>query len=534
MTIDKYSHVTAHRKRYRYLLSVVGLLVAVYWWGASSIVAQAQLINPTAPPPGGQTAVPLNTSSQAQQKLGSLIIGNSHTATVTDASTCDFSNPADPDLTQKCAELCLNGNGSTNCLKSWSGLGTIIGNSFVELRSDFPLAAIDRFNSEKYDSPQTGYVKIQGVNPVNKYNTVMLGVYSGLGASGPYTALYADGMQAGNYAGSFVGKFGVEPTAGPLITPGRLCLNGTGAHDDNTAEALAGHYCISQWSDINGLAMEDKLTLQPSGATLATETGNVGLTQGFGAGAIVLGYPNNLLPELTCGDGMCGTNESAAICPIDCAEIKPASTIVLARAGASIAGTVTIPAQNFTGNVNILVVRSDSPAINSFAPIDGVTHTVGVNSGYAVVYAGTAPSGGHTVSFTDIGWGLVDGQIYTYSVYLANLYPRYSLPKTATIKTDFSSMLLTLAVDPMVAGSLVAVDNSGDGETLSCSTTDGYCTISYPRGTNVVVSIDVFLRTYKFLYLQVTEGGVRKVIYSKSYSFIMNNNTTVSAKFMAM
>lgn len=501
--------------RRHWLLAVVSV-IAVGWWSLPLMVCHAQQINnPTAPPPGGQTAVPLNTSDQVQQKLGSLIIGQSP------ITKCNFTSGQ----TDGCSELCLNGS----CLKSWSGLGAAVGNSFVGLRSFVPDAA-DRFNPAKYDASQTGYVKIKGTS-ITKLNTVMLGVYSGPGEYGPYTALYADAVQAGNYAGSFAGKFGVEPTSGNTFL-GRLCLNGTGAHDGTSAEVLAGHYCISQWSDIKGLATVDKLTLQPSDAPLTMETGNVGLSQGFGAGAIVLGDPNAVSSALTCGDGMCGTNESSSICPIDCAAIMPVSTLVLAKAGTEISVSVTVPAQAFTGNVNLLVVRSDNPANNPFSPIDGIKYTAGGNSSFAVVYAGTVLSGGRTVTFADTGLGLVDGRTYTYSAYLANLFPRYSQPKTAAIETDFSSALLTLVVEPTEAATIVAVDDGGGGDSQSCGMGTNFCTISYPLGTNVAVGVDIFSRQYKFLFLEVTQSGITRPIYNESYYFPITTNTTVAARFV--
>lgn len=481
----------------RCLLMVLPVVVGVVAWNWPLTASHAQMVNPSAPPPGGQTAVPLNTGSQVQEKLGSLIIGQSRSGTV-----CDLSDPDN-----NCAQLCLNGIGASNCLKSWSDLAAAINSSYVRLNTtEFS------FLSDADAVTQTGYINIRGTSALTKPNTVTLSVNdNGTNPLGlAYTALYADAGQLGNFAAVFAGTLAVEPASGGAR--GTLCLNGTGSPPlPNTA--TDGHYCISNWSDIPVLStLTNKLTRQiPTPANpLAVETsnaGNVGLPGGFGAGAVVLGDPNGLSCVagacVTCGDGMCGTNENATTCAIDCAAILPATSIT-AAGGADALVTVTAPVQ--TGMARrALVVRSDTPN-NAFTPVNGVTYTVGTTSNFAVVFSSTINISASQNQFSFFDRNLIDGQSYTYTVYLANLYPRYSTPISASFVPDVTLIHIRAGVTPSQAGSLLIGDEDG-ASFFECSTNS--CDGWLPSGTRVVISLEVIDPSYRYSGLTVNMGGVK-------------------------
>ena len=373
-------------------------------------ISHALLVNPTAPPPGGQTAKPLNASAVAQQKLGSLILGSSQVG----SPTCDLAVGGNRNV---CAQLCLNAaaviDDTTKCIKSWGDLSGAATESFVTLIT----SGFDNLNLPN-PQPGYGYVRMEGAASVTNPYTFRLGP-----SSNSLSTLFADGLNIDNYAGNFFGRVAINPSISGAS--GRLCLNGTGPTD-----------CISSWTDIPAASTADKLTLQTS-TTTVTESGSVNLASAFNAGSITLGDPIDIPLNLKCGDGLCSAGgsapETANNCAIDCAAVNPLTSFT-ATATPGIDNQVSLTfrtaSQSPAGSVNVLVVRSDNPNF-TFAPADGLTYAVGGMSSFAVVHAET--HGQNTLSsFFDTGYGLIANTTYTYRAYQGNPYPRYSTALSAS------------------------------------------------------------------------------------------------------
>lgn len=399
------------KQRVQHIWLVMTIIVA------SSVVipsvTMAQLINPTAPPPAGQTAQPLTTSSVTQQKTGTLVIGAT-------SATCSATD------TSGCASLCLNATGPTDtsgaCIKSWSDIANAVGNSYLQLTSAaFPSTALP--------SSQTGVVSMKGTDGQARPYTINLTADTVGGSTG----LYADGRRIDQYAGYFIGK--VSIAAALNGTRGRICLNSKDDYGAVPAEDAKGYYCITTWSDIRGAPITDKLTLAAA-ANPATESGNVVLSRAYGAGSVIIGDPVNVSVALKCGDGMCsaGTtpalSENATNCPIDCAVVpQPAS---FTTTGQTDKVSIVYQSANDTTSplVRVLIVRSDQPDY-IFKPVDGVIYPLGGNSRFAVIYSNSF-SRQSTLSIVDASgtYGMVSGRTYYYRAYQANLYPRYAAEVT--------------------------------------------------------------------------------------------------------
>lgn len=400
-------------------------------------VAMAQLVNPTAPPPAGQTAQPLTSSSATQQKTGTLVIGALGAA----GTNC---SPTD---TSGCAALCLNATGPTDssgaCIKSWSDIANAVGNSYLQLTS----AA---FPSTSLPASQTGVVSMKGTDGQARPYTINLTADTVGGSTG----LYADGRRIDQYAGYFIGK--VSIAADLNGTRGRICLNSKDNYGVVPTEDAKGYYCITTWSDIRGAPITDKLTLAAA-ANPATETGNVVLSRAYGAGSVVIGDPVNLSVALKCGDGMCsaGTtpalSENATNCPIDCATVpQPAN---FTTTGQTEKVSVVYQSANDTTSslVRVLIVRSDQSDF-IFKPVDGVVYPLGGNSRFAIIYSNTF-SRLSTLSIVDAAntYGMVSGRTYYYRAYQANLYPRYASEVTGI-------------ATPTVSGAPIGSGDNGGGE----------------------------------------------------------------------
>lgn len=386
-------------------------------------LARGQIINPTAPPPAGQTAVPLNTSSGWQWKLGSLIIGdngrgNTKLCLNAPAGIVDPSTVSDP-----------------TCIVTWNELGAGLAGGFVSLRGE--VIAVPG-NLASYAAPQRGYVRLRGNQ--NTYGaTLRSEANKDLGGS---TALYADGLDYYNYAGYFSGRLAIEPTASTL---GLLCLN-------STSNDGAGHYCISHWSDIAPAAISNKLTLQDPSVAPSTEQGNVFIKQAFTAGSFIIGDPIALSVTLKCGDGMCSnygpTPENTTNCSIDCALISRAATFTITPDINSAVLHIVTGSQGADPNVYVLVARSSTPTF-AFEPVNGTSYAVGGTNALKIVIA-RVQAANSTYNFTDSG--LTGDATYYYRVYQANLYPRY----TPTI------------AQPGYLSASVLVQNGGGGECINC------------------------------------------------------------------
>lgn len=399
---------------------------------AFTVVQAANLVNPTAPPPGGQTAEPLNASAVEQHKLGSLIIG-------TQSATCDFGLGGNQN---SCAQLCLNAGSIGNaqkCIKQWGDISGVLNSTLVVLHSESVTSGANAIQQ----SGQSGYARLKGNNVANYPVTSRFRVpdCGGGGCAGTYTALYANGLTLDNNAGYFAGSLGIGPTVNG--SDGRLCLNGTA---DSAAD---GHYCIYHWSDIT-TTVTNKLTLQPLTATATAETGHVALGQAFNSASVVIGDPTGLGLAYTCGDGMCNAGENSTsgdpkYCPIDCAAIKSMVAVTATQVGADVSLNLSTGAsQEPLGSlVTVLVVRA-TVANSAFRPTNGVTYARGGTTSFEIVGSRTCSAGvssGCTLTDTSVDGNnsLVAGTTYYYSAFQGNLYPRYQTAAPATANITIQS-----------------------------------------------------------------------------------------------
>lgn len=369
----------------------------------------ALLINPSAPPPGGQSAKPFfATTALEQAKKGSLILGAR-------SASCapEFG------MTTGCAKLCLNAGTSSDaehCVASWSDLTNVFAASLVAVRQE----ALTGPDVAQF---QSGYVYLRGSDAATEPETVQLGVPT---AAGTFSALVADSQDSDNLAGAFVGNFGVEPNRSGGL--GKICLNGTG--DTPTPD---GKYCISSWNQIT-VSIANKLTLQTATTFPLIEQGNVRLTQAFQAGSVIIGDPQFIDRAYTCGDGLCrntGSNpESAVNCPVDCEAISAPSTLTANGLTDQVQLRITTgAAMSSTSSHVVIIARSDDPNF-TWSPIQGVQYTVGGTSSFAIAVASTCGPN-LTCTFIDNGYGMSGGTTYYYRAFIGNRFPRFS----STIKT---------------------------------------------------------------------------------------------------
>ncbi len=356
---------------------------------------QAAGISPSAPPPAGQVAVPLNTSGTAQKKTGSLVIGS----------------------TLSPSKLCLNAESATDevhCISSWSASST-----YVRLQS----GNVTEINSSTPTDP--GYVRIQGAS--SSVPTVSLNMGVGSGATGK-TALYAYGNAVDDDAGLFQGRVAIENNAAGL---GRFCLNGTDAKSVNSAAVAAGWYCITAWTDLPVPTISQPLTLQPSGTGNGLDSGNIQISGTYASGTITVGDPSELTKAFTCGDGICSSNENNTVsdpnyCQIDCEPVVIPTSFSTTAGDGQVSLTVT-----HSTNTSVLIVRS-SQVNSTFAPADGSSYSVGGTSTFAVVFSGCQSVSPCT--YIDSSYGLVNGTTYYYRAYAVNAWPRYSLPAVKSVQ----------------------------------------------------------------------------------------------------
>lgn len=372
-----------------------GLLASIiFGFGiALSAPTNAVLVNPTSPAPGGLTALPLSTSTLTQYKLGSLVLG--------------YAGSAQP------AKICLGATSATdatNCISSWSQVGTMATSQFVTLHTNTPGTILD-----SYDPAQLGYAHIRGTNAATAATTFSTAVDSTLNGG---TALYADGLDLDNYAGYFVGKLTIQKDS--FNNDGKLCLNGTTFGSNPT-----GHYCIAHWSDIPTSTLTDKLALQNPSNAPSPQSGNVGLAQALQSGSVVLG-DSSVLPAgligYACGDGMCTTGETSS-CLLDCATINPLTSFTAVDSGlGTVSLTFTTAAQTPSGQVYVLIVRSSNSSF-TFTPVNGVQYGLGGTEALTVV-SSQLRNQGTTFNLDDAD--VVVGRTYTYRAYQANAYPRFT------------------------------------------------------------------------------------------------------------
>ncbi len=411
-------------------------------------------IDPTGPAVGGRSATPLDTSATTQQKLGSLLIGQTGL-------------PA--------SRICLNGTGNLvggddaspgnpggHCVTSWANVVNSLGAPFVDLVKTAPSGAAGNISS--YNAPNSGYARLKASGP-GTASTFLTEANNAVGA-GTTTALYASTGYIEDYAGYFSGKFSIEPTA---INRGRLCLNSTCNYNagDPACQNLInnfGYYCVSDWSQIISNT-NDRLSLQTS-VSPTIESGTVLLKEGFSAGAAVIGVPPSTTPLGTtvpfCGDGLCSReihedqSGNANYCALDCETIPLPNNVTAQTITFGIGVTVTPTAIASSNTPYFLVVRSSNPSF-VFEPQDGVKYKIGGNSTFAIVYAVQRPNAS-PFTFLDTAFGMIANKVYTYHVYEANPYPRYL--KVAS-GSGFNYTSVTATAGPAAVGT--GPEESPDG-----------------------------------------------------------------------
>lgn len=395
------------------------------------LIVQAQLINPVAPPPGGQTSRPITVSNLPQQKIGSFILGKT-------SGTCD---PSDPNNRVGCARLCLNlqltdytttqygtSTNPTYCISSWTDLTGPINQKYLSL---LPLPGGVTPNAN-------GYVKIQGTTlAVNPYT---LRLKNGSAINGN-SALYVDGQTPDNFAGFLVGQVEVNTNG---AANGRICLNSTNNYNTvtPTTDDLAGRYCIQNWvsgpNAIQPKLFTGRLTLNPV-AAMVDQIGTLALTRGLRAGGFTLGEPIGLPVAWTCGDGICSAGNGETLtaganqCLADCGTVTglSAGAVVAASNPFWVTVNVATGTADQTGpNGTFLVVRSDRPNFQ-FEPVDHMIYPTGTNSAYTVVYNAVRAVGG-TLTVNDAFPGLIKGHTYYYRAYRGSANPRYSPNSSST------------------------------------------------------------------------------------------------------
>lgn len=248
-------------------------------------------IEPSATPPAGAQPEFLNASAAAQRKLGALLVktAGSGACTTADPSGCT---------------LCLNAdanNGTrdaTNCIRTWSDIGSKIGGPFVRL-----LAAGDT-------STDVGYARFRGNADNRQFISAILRP-SSTATSG--ASLFARSSSDSQYAGQFDGTV--------AVIGGRLCLNGT---DDMSASNPGGH-CIGHWTDLVNTPVSDIVRLQTVTASVPYLYPDVGAVAVDGVAvfktSLVLGQPlNGTSPQYTRSDGWCSweNGETHTNSPEDC------------------------------------------------------------------------------------------------------------------------------------------------------------------------------------------------------------------------
>ena len=404
---------------YPVVLLAIGSMVVLFGWVSRT---NALFVNPSSPPPGGVSSIPLNSSDTAQTKIGSLVLGAYGIAGCNSSSTIG------------CAKLCLNSrtgsSDNTKCISSWGGLQGIGDTGLLKLNTVPGIVA-----------PQQGYVYLSG-DANDPHATLNITVSLGINA---VTALYAEGNSIDNYAGYFSGDVQIEKASTEMAGKfGHLCLNGTGTRFDHSTDSNNGYYCISQWTDLSA-TVADKLTLQASAAPM-TEYGSVGIAQAFNSGSVVLGDASYVDVSNKCGDGMCdsaganGKQENSNVgdpgyCPIDCGTpLSPSAFTATAAASPTVHLSVTAIALAQPVALQVLVVRSTDPN-SPFIPQDGITYTPGGTSAFAIVYAGSVTAG-TPVAITDSTYGITAGTKYYYRAFQANLFPKYGPAISKTVTTN--------------------------------------------------------------------------------------------------
>lgn len=468
------------------------------------VLAQSYVYPTT--PTGGNIAPAITSSVNTQLKTGTLrIVG----------------------------KLCLNadaggaggrlGTSSSDCISAWSDLGSVVGGPFVNLsQTGVDITRhLDPMQLSQY-SQQTGYIHVKDTHSASvdqRFTTIakatnfsICSYDLGSGDQGQgqcasdsgntcyfnsdcgynSTAVYAtDSGVATNYAAYFAGTVYVSsPTADPSAgaKSGRICLNGL---QGATFTDPPGGACISSWNEIAGSSAPNYVLAQtavpPTGQNSGAMLSGVGVF-----GSAIAGSAAGLPISLTCGDGLCSSNEnntpgSPSYCPIDCAPVPPLQTFTTAMNSGKTHLTVRTSTAPPAGLVNVLIIRSTGSA-STFQPINGVTYATGQTIGTdKIIFAGTASQNVLVTIPDDV---LPGPGTYFYRGFQGNLAPRYGAPRDSTLGTVYQ-LLVGLSYNNVT----IAQDNEGQ---INCRVNgDPNCVGLYLSSTPVDVLADVFQSGYR-------------------------------------
>ncbi len=309
--------------------------------------ASAQWVDPTTPIPGvgtsgGAEESPLTTGSSAQTKTGPLTVWKS------------FSVMGDLSIA---GQLCWNGTSGVACRSGWQSAN--VGN-YVRLQTDTLRDNDYGFVSLRNPDVAVSEFTLQGIAamPTDSSAVVRAGVvgraahsdagysYGVVGSAGSFDLADHYGVYATNGGNrdtlaaqfngnvAFVGLPGesdlVVGTLNSAVQTARLntlsevCLNGDCRSNWDTAGPTPWVVTSSTlWPGLisRGVSIGNdtfKVTLPTSTTADMTVTGDVSVHK------MVVGTPSsNLISWATCGDNICSTGETPALCPDDCDTTPP-------------------------------------------------------------------------------------------------------------------------------------------------------------------------------------------------------------------
>lgn len=425
-------------------------------------------------PPGvGQTiSPPLTTSSNAQQKAGSVLIG--------------------PPVTGAPSKLCLNASGladtSGNCISTWSDLTDQLP-QYVRIRTngisvtpDFyeNIPAMDYANylgqsnfaviqskPESGSSYQAYAAAIQA--PVLGYCSYDQGEQFGTCTAGPNlrnacttnfdcgfaaTAVRASSSATSNVSADFHGTVLVKSAAAQLYAPawgdsnhGRICLNGILENPINDNQLGAngenGPPCITSWKEVSGATKNVYVIRQYTTPPAYSQPLGAAISGDAQFGGAIVGSAAGIDSRYTCGDGMCNGSETATVgnlnfCAIDClnAGTPLIDAQVTMNSYPSPQVSIYVSVGNQTQSTPYMVIVRSLSATPSFRPVDGYSYAANqVFGNEKVLFAGsqTANTQFYLIDALPLDSGS-NHPTYYYAVYQANGYPKYGVPAVAQVK----------------------------------------------------------------------------------------------------
>jgi len=431
------------------LILIIGLFLLIFLIQPSYAASWAE---PTEPPPGGNVAAPINTTSSAQTKIGNLTIGTS-------AENAIFS---------VWGQICLNGV----CQSNWSGSFVHLfkapndwtnrgpswqedqGFVYVKAENDKQKAAI--YGEGFVPTVASGYsAGVYGATSTSPSPSPQYGVYGEARANssqsyGIFGTVDPVAAAAGAYAGYFYGgPVGIDTGNLNMVNGSSLCffvdLDGNGRPEWD---------CRKSWPDMNlyWTATGNMTYLKDTSSNLGVggtskETAKFYVdTSSATQGSVTLGNPSELgatgLPELiTCGDGVCNGSDNIIACPQDhCAT----GITNLQASGCKTGGTNTIrlswqkPSSLGTIILRVKVIGFSSIVYPDAPLVDGTTYTEHQTLGTNAVVVHISPPGSGVATFSDsYDIDTTTPPWNTAIFYLYVAYPLYQWPGNLGVSPDY-------------------------------------------------------------------------------------------------